>query len=139
MKSDKKLVGSTVGKKTWRDLFILIGIGLMYLVWIRFTGLAIPCPIRTITKLYCPGCGITRMFISISKLNFLKAFQQNALVFILLPYGIFSYLRHHLYKRLYGRPYIYGKRHTVAYLIILIMAIIFTILRNLPYMAYLRP
>lgn len=139
MKSIKKFVKPAVEKKPWRDLSILIGLGIMYLVWIRFTGITIPCPIRTITKLYCPGCGITRMFISISKLKFLKALQQNALVFILLPYGIFSYLRHHFYERLFGRPYSYGKRHTVTYLIILIVAILFAILRNLPNMAYLRP
>ena len=41
---------------------------------------SIPCVFNLITGYYCPGCGITRMFISIYKLDFYQATVNNILL-----------------------------------------------------------
>lgn len=95
-------------------------------------GKPIPCLFHKITKLYCPGCGITRMFASIFKLNFKEAFNYNQFVFILLVlYIILTIIRLITKKEI--------KIPSIILYIIIILAIIFCILRNIPYFQVLRP
>ena len=49
----------------------------------------IPCLWKTIFHIECPGCGLTRAFIDILHCNFIDAFNDNPLIFIVLPLGIF--------------------------------------------------
>ena len=39
--------------------------------------LKIGCPFKTIFKIPCPGCGITRAYLSVLHLDFAKAFEYN--------------------------------------------------------------
>lgn len=126
-------------KKTIITNFIIIIIGIIYLIWYRLTHLGIPCVFRLVTDLYCPGCGITRMFVAISRFDFAEAIRSNAFVFVLLPYGIFVYARHHLYRFIQGEEYSYNKYHRYILILILVMAVAFGIIRNLPYFNFLRP
>ncbi len=59
-------------------------IGLLYYLWVKLTGKAIPCLYYLTTGLYCPGCGISRMFISLFKLDVKSAFAYNPVVFCLI-------------------------------------------------------
>ena len=70
--------------------FFLISIILILLYYIIFNkfGIAIPCIFHKITGLYCPGCGITRMLISLLHGNIKEAFMYNQLLFIMLPFFI---------------------------------------------------
>ena len=43
------------------------------------------CLINTITGKPCPGCGMTRAFLSLGQLNFEQAFKENLLSFFLFP------------------------------------------------------
>ncbi len=63
---------------------IVIGVGLAYTLWIKLTGLSLPCFYYTTTGFYCPGCGISRMFLALFKLQIGEAFFYNPVVFILL-------------------------------------------------------
>ena len=65
---------------------ILLGIGLAYLIFVLITGFGIPCIFHLITGLQCPGCGISRMFVSLAKLDFVSAFKYNSFVFITGPF-----------------------------------------------------
>ena len=47
----------------------------------------IPCLFHQITGLKCPGCGVTRMCLSLLRGDFAEAFHQNAAIFCLLPLG----------------------------------------------------
>ena len=67
------------------NMIILLAMGITYLVWCRVTGLYIPCIFRSVTGLYCPGCGITHMFVALSNLDFAEAYRCNAVVLVLLP------------------------------------------------------
>lgn len=63
--------------------------GLVYGTFAKYTGLAIPCPIYTITGLKCPGCGVTRMCMALMQLDFDRAFSCHPVLFLLLiPLGI---------------------------------------------------
>ena len=71
--------------KVIRIALILFGIGALYALIIRLTGIGIPCPIRRLTGTMCPGCGTTRMMMSILKLDFASAFRYNSAVFCMIP------------------------------------------------------
>lgn len=124
-------------KKADKSFIISIGvIILIYILSLITTGTGIPCLIRKLTNLYCPGCGITRMFISLFSLNFYQAFRYNPLMFTyLILYIIYTLINHicvHLKKS--KIPLNNG-----VYITLIIIAIAFGILRNLPNFSYLAP
>lgn len=126
-------------KKFLKTKIIILIIGIIYLIWYRLTHIGIPCIFLLVTGLYCPGCGITRMFSAISHFDFIGAFRSNCFVFILLPYGIFAYVRHNANFIIKGEPYKYKKFHKYLLNVILVMASIFGVVRNIPYFYFLRP
>ena len=48
-------------KKLLMNIFLLGMAGLLYGIFVSYTGLAIPCLFRKVTGLLCPGCGVTGM------------------------------------------------------------------------------
>ena len=73
---------------------ILVGIGILYYIFIRVTGLAIPCIFRKITGFLCPGCGITRAILAAVRLDLAKAFAYNQFIFICIAGAVmFAVLR----------------------------------------------
>lgn len=113
--------------KGYLILFIAI---VFYYIFYKISGIAIPCMFHKITKLYCPGCGITRMIFSLIRLDFYQAFRYNPLVFILgvlyLIYKIVN-IRFRILLPKY-MPYI-----------LLIIVIMYGIFRNMDLFSYLRP
>ena len=83
MTDQKKRLKSTLIKYG-----VIFGIALAYLIFVLCTGLGIPCVFHAITKLECPGCGVTRMLISIVKLDFISTFWYNPFLFITGPFLI---------------------------------------------------
>ena len=51
--------------------------------------ICIPCIFKTAFNLECPGCGLTRAFISLLELDFVGAYQSNPLIFIVLPVALY--------------------------------------------------
>lgn len=68
-------------RKMERTWLILVGIGIAYALWIRNTGLAIPCMFRKMTGWLCPGCGITTLFLSLMEGDIQGAFAANPFIF----------------------------------------------------------
>lgn len=124
--------------KLLKEVFITVLIGAAYSVFVNFTGLAIPCPIKLLTGKYCPGCGVTRMAVALIHLDLATAFKSNMLIMILLP----ALILWGLYKSL---EYIkegetsQTKAETAAILIVSVAAIAFGILRNTESFAFLAP
>lgn len=71
--------------KVIRNALILLGIGALYALFFHLTGIGIPCIFNRITGLRCPGCGVTRMCLSLLRLDFKGAFGFNQAVFCLSP------------------------------------------------------
>ena len=73
-------------KKTIKTVLLLLAVGLCYLVWIKLTGLAMPCMFRSLTGFKCPGCGITTMFTALASLDFKASFNANPFLFVTAPF-----------------------------------------------------
>lgn len=116
-------------------IFILI-IMVTYLIYYLFTGNGIPCIFKKITGLYCPGCGITRMFLSLVRFNIYQAFRYNPLVFVLLVTSLF-YLT--IDKINFSKTNKHLKISDKIYWTILILVFAFAILRNIPLFSFLAP
>ena len=59
-------------------------IGGSYALWVLLGGAQLPCFYLRTTGLLCPGCGISRMFLSLFRLDFSAAFSYNPGVLVLL-------------------------------------------------------
>lgn len=76
--------------------------------WISHLGL---CPIRNITGLPCPGCGMTRAFLSLAKFDLAAALEYHPLFWLIPLIFIVVIFRHRvaLFKRLAtNKPLIWG-------------------------------
>lgn len=122
-------------KKKIVTLLIIILLFILYLIIGKYFSLYLDCPIKKLTGLYCPGCGITRMFLSILQLDFYQAFRYNPLVFISLPFFIFFYLQGLFTKK---EP-LYNKIPTQIWVVIIVIFIIYGLIRNIPFFHFLAP
>ena len=112
--------------------------GFAYYLFVRFTGHGIPCIIKALTKAYCPGCGISRMFVALIGGNIKAAAGYNLLALSLLPFGAF-WAGIKIYQFIKEGKNESPKWETAAILIIFILTIAFWIMRNLPQFAFLAP
>ena len=117
----------------------LLGAGLFYALLCILAGHPlIPCMFHTITGLYCPGCGVSRMCLSLLSLDFQSAFQANAAVMLILPPGlIFAFQMAFRYIKS-GRLQPTRAQNLVLYIMAGFL-LLFGILRNLPAFAWLSP
>ena len=121
--------------KSKKLLFIAILLSILFLYLNKRFSFYIPCIFHKITHLYCPGCGITRMFLSILKLDFYQAFRFNPLMFFMSPFII-------IYEIIYYINWIQDKKFKISkkiWYILLIITIIYTILRNINSFNFLAP
>jgi hypothetical protein len=79
-------------KKTGKSL-ALASSGLLYLLWLRLTGIGIPCLFRLLTGWKCPGCGVTHMVLALSRLDFPAAWEANPFLLLTLPFLIAEIFR----------------------------------------------
>ena len=110
----------------------LIVIALSVYVYFKdpFNGPILPCIFNKITGFYCPGCGMTRAVNSCFKFNFYQALRFNALLFIMpIMLGIYYFVSY------MEKP----KIAKVILIIMLIIAIGYGVLRNLPLFEFLAP
>ncbi|MBO5199218.1 MAG: DUF2752 domain-containing protein [Lachnospiraceae bacterium] len=72
-------------RNRFTGILILLGTGFAYFVWLKVTGLAIPCMFRIVTGWLCPGCGITTLIMNLTECNFAAAYQANPFLFVTGP------------------------------------------------------
>ncbi len=90
------------------------------------------CPIKALTGLNCPGCGITRMFVALFHGNIYQAFRYNPLVFIELPIIAILILLYRFNKK--SRKVV-----NILFIILLVITIVYGVLRNIPFFYFLAP
>ena len=113
-----------------KSLFLILGIGIGYAIWIKETNLGIPCMFHTITGLRCPGCGMIHMCMCILQGDFRTAMKYNVMLFALLPLlGVI--LTDYLLRYILTGEWKVLKWETVVLYIIIGLMIIFAILRNI--------
>ena len=76
-------------KEVLKKYLIILAVGVLYLIFTLTVKVSIPCPIKLITTLDCPSCGITRMLQSLAKLDLKGAYGYNQFLFITAPLILF--------------------------------------------------
>lgn len=106
-----------------------IGAGFLYYLWGTLTGLWIPCMTKLSTGFDCPGCGISRMFLSLLRFDFKAAFLFNPIMFIFfIVWNIVALLLFTDKVKFVKHPMFMQ----VMLYITLVSMIIFGIVRNIP-------
>lgn len=121
-----------------RKATIVSAVGLVYIFWCRLTHLAIPCLFHKITGFYCPGCGVSRMFIELSRLNFSGAFYNNRLLIGLLPILSVFLIGSGIRYVKEGKTE-QGRFEKSVFIVMLIFLLAFGVLRNVPGFEMLQP
>lgn len=117
-------------------LAAVLAAGIVY--YLSTFVISIKCPIKRLTGFYCPGCGVTRMFLNMIKLDFNSAFRSNCAVFVCLPFLVlFFAMRTYGYIKT-GIP-LYNKPMKIMIAAMTAVLLIFGVLRNIPYFSFLVP
>lgn len=119
---------------------IILSVLLGYYFVRETTGISVICPFYSLTGLYCPGCGMTRMCTYLLNGEIYKAFRSNCLAFILIiPIGvcILSMLWEYVFfKHISKRA---DKTRTYFLKFISVLLIFYWIIRNIPAFLFLAP
>lgn len=128
-------------KRLWqlvKPLLEILLAGVIYVIVIKIIGFGIPCPIKLVTGKYCPGCGITRMFLAMLRLDFEAAYYANRLLFFLFPVIM-------VYGLIKGIQYIRTGNETrstieqIGIFLVCIVTIAFWVMRNMEQFSWLAP
>ena len=117
-------------KTALKSLFIMAALLAGYAVFAAVTGFGFECPIRALTGLLCPSCGMTRALADMVRLDFAGAWHHNPLSLSLLPAAGVCVLA-------FAARYVYtGKTDLslpfkAAAVVIIAAAALFGILRNI--------
>ena len=113
-------------------------VGVAYYVFIKITGNAAPCIVYKSTGFYCAACGITRMFVALFELDIITAARNNLLALLLIiPVIVFALNRGIKYVK-YGALK-FTKPEKFCVIILIILLVVFTALRNIQSLDFLRP
>ncbi len=118
-----------------RDIIVLIVIFLIYTVLIISFDIGIPCVFYEITGLYCPGCGITRLCLSLFEGDVYQAFRYNPIIFIDLPILFILFVLNIFFKNNKNIK----KITDVIIIFLATITIIFGVIRNIPIFSFLAP
>lgn len=113
-----------------KKIILLVLIFIIYFILVFKFNIYIPCLFHKITNLYCPGCGVTRMIVSLLKGNLYQAFRYNMLIFILTPFLMF-FIFDYIISRKKQRDALYEKIPNSIWYILIIVLVIFGIIRNI--------
>ncbi len=125
-------------KKKLIITLVLLTLLVAYLLLGSYFHIYMFCPIKKITGLYCPGCGVTRMCLSILKGNFYQAFRYNPLIFISLPFFLFYYFIC-LFETYKKKPSKIRMLEPSIWYFLIAIFLVFGILRNIPFFDFLKP
>ena len=120
-------------KRLFSELFkllIILFAGILYYIIILVTGFKIPCVFNYFTGYLCPGCGMTRMIISVLNFDFSSAYYYNRAIFLTLPF-ILSFLIYEEIKYIKNGKRPFSKASHTFFILEAAILIVFGIARNL--------
>lgn len=88
----------STGRKTLRDAAALLSIPAAYAV---LYAAGITCPIKFVTGVSCAGCGMTRAWLSVLRLDFRQAFAYHPLFWTVPIAAAIYLLRGRMGRKLY--------------------------------------
>lgn len=122
-----------------KKIIIIISVLIMYFILGQILDFYLPCPVHFLTGYYCPGCGVTRMIVSIIKLDFYQAFRYNPLLFLFIPVIITYLFLQVRYETKGIKNVMNEKRFNKGWFIMVIIFIIYGVLRNTTSFSFLAP
>lgn len=117
---------------------ILVTAGFAYMIIAQLTGFYIPCVFHSVTGLYCPGCGVSGMCISMAHFDFASAFKHNSAIFIMLPLFAILFVTI-IYKYIKTGSFMTSKWQNILIYIMIAVLLVFAVLRNIPCFSFLAP
>lgn len=117
-------------KKRSVTYLCVLAAGVAYYIWVRITGIGIPCIFHEITGWSCPGCGVTTLIMSAAAGRFDQARSANPFLFYTWPLILFFIVWNEI-KLIKGRKYRADKLIEVLMLLYVIALIVFGIARNI--------
>ena len=116
-------------KKVGLGCAVILTVGLAYLLICNKIGFGIPCIFYQITGLKCPGCGISRMCISLLKGDIYSAWGYNRGIMLMSPFIAYFIIREaYLYIRYDDLTL--KKWERVLAIIIIVLLLLFDLVRN---------
>ena len=115
-------------KRLIKVLFFVLAAGFLYYAVFGIIGEYPKCLLHSTTGLYCPGCGTTRMLLSLLKGDFASAYRSNAALTLLIPFWLVFCLGYY-----FNMPK-YFRRNAVIYTLLFIsvgILIVYSVLRNI--------
>lgn len=109
---------------------IILALGFSYIILHRLTGFTVFCPYNEFLHIYCPGCGISRMFFHLARFEIAEAFSSNCVVFCMLPIALVMALYHGYRYVRYGSAKL-NKAETIGLYVAIGILVVFGIVRNL--------
>ena len=71
-------------------VLLIIGVLISLILYSKIAfDIGVLCPLKEVMDIDCPGCGGTRMAVSLLKLELYQAFRYNPYVFVTIPILIF--------------------------------------------------
>ena len=76
-------------KKRLVTYICVLAAGVVYFIWIKLTGIGIPCIFHELTGWSCPGCGVTTLIMSVAAGRLDLARAANPFLFFTWPLIVF--------------------------------------------------
>ena len=105
--------------------------GIAYAVICLHFGVGIPCPIYALTGFRCPGCGVSRMMLSLIRGNVAGMFRYNLVLPVVLPVLAVLLVRDEVNYIRYGTARA-GRVHNAVCIVIIAALLIYGVVRNIP-------
>ncbi|MCM8830178.1 MAG: DUF2752 domain-containing protein [Candidatus Omnitrophica bacterium] len=79
-------------------LYMFLPVTLFFIPPTSFKNLPSICLYKTIFRIECPGCGITRAVLSLLHFRFYDALNYNRLVVVVFPVLVYIFLKQALFE-----------------------------------------
>ncbi len=97
-----------------------------------FTGIGIPCPVKSLTGLSCPSCGITRMSVHFIHGDFRGGFYYNQIMPFVLPI-VALLVGLHILRYIRTGKAEPGKAELAVEIVLIVLLCVYGVVRNLPF------
>ncbi|MBB5779803.1 DUF2752 domain-containing protein [Nonomuraea jabiensis] len=134
------------GTTRLKELLAPLGVAGATVAVFAFVGMVDPnqpghyptCPFLAITGLYCPGCGTLRTIHALAHLDPATALGMNPLAVAMMPFLLFWWGRW-VVRALQGRPRRTTLAHPAWLWAFIAIVMVYWVVRNLPFGAFLAP
>lgn len=117
--------------KTLKPIFLILLLGIVYVVLIYTTDFRIPCPFRYVTGLDCPGCGVSRVILSYLKLDFKTAFYTNPVITVILPILFVDFIYHKYHYVVHNNRKPFNKLENISMYVMIGSLILYAVIKNI--------